>query len=56
MKREMFWGKEGIIVVEGVGDFFGFSFGKLRGIVCVFLFLVGGMGIIFKDANKNLKG
>jgi len=24
--------------------------------VCAFLFLVGGMGIIFKDANKNLKG
>jgi hypothetical protein len=37
-----FVGKKGIIVVEGVGDFFWFSFGKLRGILCVFLFLLGG--------------
>ncbi len=65
MMWEKFWGKEGffvgkkgIIVGEGVGNFVWFSFGKLRGILGVFLFLVGGGedGDFFLNANKNLKG
>jgi hypothetical protein len=46
--------KKGIIVVEGVGDFIRFSFGKLRGIlcVCVFLFFVGGWGLFLKMQIK----
>jgi hypothetical protein len=48
-----FVGKKGIIVVEGVGDFFRFSFGKLRGIVCVcFCLWCRGWGLFLKMQIK----
>ncbi len=31
-KEGFFKGKKGIILVEGVGDFYWFTFGKLKGI------------------------
>jgi hypothetical protein len=43
-------------VVEEVGDFFWFSFGKLRGILCVrFCSWWGGWGLFLKMQIKNFE-